>query len=387
MTRQTITTPSGLSGFIEYPDSPCFIFSPQPLRVVLSASPDEIPDDLGIFLVVDGGDGRSIQENREFIYDDVRGELVAEFELSRMMQLCRQYTPEQVLHLASYAAATKSGRATESFFVHVEWESGDNDIELTGIQGAYDPGDHRQGDRQVRLFVNYPQTVQLNGGDPEEGTSTFGTDDFGITAGLDASDIMNEVPLLQALEDEAPTAAAALRTGAPLRGFYHTPYSFIQGATVQTPDEHGGMLLVPDCRAHGLYLRWLSRDGSIGYWLFKVSQRTSSGSDTTAFDRHVFNPSVPEGGVYRSSRQANRALNRTISAGDSGLSSDEMDLLESLASAPVVEVLMENVPGAYVWQQVTIAAATIKQQDDSEGPKLGEAEVVVILPELNTVKN
>lgn len=390
MRIQEFTTAQGLPGEIEYPDAVCFLSSPQPLRIRISASADEIPDNLAVSLTVDGGDGRSMTEEREFSYDALVGELSVEFDTARMMQLCSQHSPEDVLHMVQYRFdhGFKSGNPVESFVVAVAWDGYDAELSVSGIHGAYDPGDQRQGDRQVRLFVNYPQTVQLNGGDPDEvGNDTFYDSPAGYPGNLVLGESFREVPVLAAIADVDADHAAEIRAGAPFHGHYYTPFLYQRGEMIQVPSSSHRLDLIPDTRTRGLYLRWLGRDGAVGYWLFQTSQKTTTGADTTAFDRFVFNPSIPAGGVYKNSRMANRSLVRTVTAGDAGLSAAEMDLLSGLAASPVVEMLVDNTPGSYLWQQVTLSAVTVKQQDDSEGPKLGEVEVVVILPELNTVKH
>ena len=368
-----ITSPlTGAAGTVQLPNLRAFyMFSPFPI-IVKSTELSNV-----VLQVTCTTTGRSHSETR-YLHDGA-----VEFDASRIALLLSQdvdevFTmhPSQDDEACPYSALTltlTSGTTTL-------WSS-----LFFGVYGAMDQLEERGRNERRRLWMNYPQTIQiwrdLSG-------------EFWIESDQDGDRVLNlptlpGVPVVEMIAtrhlSELPKMTAALSDG------------LVQTMTVSTlfggrdalTDERTwyDLTLVPDLspRDSGTFLRWLHRDGSIGYWLFKNGALQTTAAQRSTFTRNLSgNPAEPVKDQYRNSIKADFVEARQMSLGAQCADLAEYEYLCGLATSPVVERLV-TVDGQDRWQRVNIVAASYSRNMKFNTPRTQSFDVTIELPARNTV--
>lgn len=413
---------------ITYPNSIAFMFSRQPISIEAqydaSADIDSITVD-----VLNDLTGDVYSETRALFAGRV------EFDISRILQLMSDDVDSLTRRLRHEAGQTM----TVPFTIHISYNSAvwGSDMllafPLTVMYGALDQGEIYGEHSQRRLWVNFPQTFNL--WKNEEGEVAFVLDDAYIYPDIDNDSVpCHECDLIGTM-----LAAGELDEfmrmlpERPQRNIGLTWLSRIELGAEQS-QELRTVTLVPDYskRDEGTYLRWLNRRGEMSYYLFRNSQMRVSTTVEETFSRYYpGDPATPADGVLYNPLRAQYREAREMVIGAVGVSRDEFEDLCDLASSPIVERLLPNVPeedtavdvvfdggtagtstkvqidseageeaevvagGAapdrlkadeYVWQRVNVVAGTYARNIRRTTPNRQDFEIVIELPERNTIK-
>lgn len=423
--RKTTNTTTGQTLSIEYPNSIAFMYSPQLVRVTGGAQASAKIT----ITVTHRNSGRSHTETRAFYGGAVR------FDISRIMQLLAPDVDELFQRLDNYEIGQS---LTEPFALTVAYENAGRTTQLlnvndiTALYGALDQGEIYGEHTQRRLWRNFPQTFNL--WTDANGETAFVLEGAYVYPDIKGDGPCHECDLIGTLEAIGDSAGLAeILPGRPMRNIGLTWRKRVENGNEIDEEFRTITLIQEDCKpGDGTYLRWLNRRGEVSYWFFKNSQIRVTSAVNNSFERYYENdPSAPVAGSYINSQKADYREAREMVIGAVGLSLDEFEDLCDLATSPLVERLMPNVPeedtevdivydgghartnsgvivesGAnqdtevdggnartgrqtaapYVWQRVNVAAGSYARNIRRNTPSRQELEFVIELPERNTVK-
>ena len=410
---------------IDYPNSVAFMYSRQPVIVTFPGGAAGVTS-VGVKLTCTAT-GRTHTESRAPYSSNI------EFDISRIMQLLAT----DVDHLTARFEDEEGTSLSERFELAVSYTQGQTTTqlltaEIIGMYGALDQGEIYGEHTQRRLWLNFPQTFNL-WRDPE-GSVQFVTDDAYISPNAPQDAPCCECSLMDTLRAvEESGLIDSLKHGAPLRnlGLSWRPRIEEGNETTQTLRT---ITLIPDCarRTDGTYLRWLNRRGEMSYWLFTESKLRVATSVADTFVRYYQgDPTIPERGIFQNPQKASYREAREMVLGAVGLSRDEFDDLCDLATSPLVERLMPGVlpedteldivydggdattqePDTLIesaagldtevdgghagtgkstqtdrWQRVNVVAGTFERDIRRKTPNRQDLEIIIELPERNTIK-
>lgn len=261
-------------------------------------------------------------------------------------------------------------------------------VSLVGLYGAMDALEERFGAQRRRIWVNYPQTLQIwrdiydeirINGDYLEGD--YYPELIDIPSALPMVEM--DVPL-HLNETESQTLRDALKAGNTAE--VTLSCRFGGRDTLQSQDLQY-LTLVPDLtpRGAGTYLRWLHRDGTFGYWCFCNGTVGISAGKYSGFQRRIEgNPSEPVNGAYRNAAKQDFTEGRQLSLGTRCETAEEYEYLCGLATSPVVERLVE-VNRDDRWQRVNVLPGSYSRSLRYNTPNGQLFEITVELPERNTI--
>lgn len=428
MRTDTVTLGSSrIQAQLTYPNSLAFMFSRQP--IIVEAEQDLSGSDKIEVLVEHWESGRTYSEVRTPYQRRV------EFDISRILQLLAPDI-DGVLRRVSH---TSGESISEEYRIIVYYESGSGgktilkEVYITAMYGTLEPGDIYGAHSQRRLWVNFPQTFNLWVDDNNE--LAFILDDVYIYPNTaqtrnacyecDLNETLLSKGYLEEFQRQLP--------GRPQRNIGLTwSYRIERGEEI--PEEMRIITLVPDFskRDEGTYLRWLNRRGEISYYLFKNSQLRVTTAAAETFSRYYEgDPNTPKDGGYNNPLKANLKEGREMVIGAVGVSLDEFEDLCDLATSPVVERLMPRVSeentavdivydgghagtstkvevdseagesyaidagsaapdklndGDYLWQRINVVAGTFNRNIRKTTPNGQDFEIIIELPERNTIK-
>lgn len=418
------TGPSQLDMVIGYPNSVAFMYSPQIVRV---ECPHEDPGSLSVAVgLTHVASGRSYRETRRLYKGSVT------FDISRIMQLLAPDVDELFRKLDH----TDGVSLSERFELSVEYDDDDwhwlfENEPIDVMYGALDQGEIYGEHNQRRLYVNFPQTFNL--WQTEAGEVAFILDDAYIYPDVQGDGSCHECDLVNAMLTLGELEEfKKMLPGRPQHNVGLTWRTRIERGT-ETSEDFRTVTLVPDFSQpnEGTYLRWLNRRGEVSYGLFKNSQLRVTTSAANTFSRYYgVDPSEPVAGAYINTQKTDYNEVRDMIIGAVGISYDEYQDMCDLATSPLVERLMPDVPeedqknlaifdggkagstsgitvqseggtaaieagGAtlnrlepeqYVWQRVNVLAGTFERNIRRNTPNRQDLEIIIRLPERNTIK-
>lgn len=361
---------------IDYPNSVAFMYSRQPVIVTLpngGAGVTSVGVKLSCPLT-----GRTHTESRAPYSSSI------EFDISRIMQLLAT----DVDHITKRFEDEEGTSLSERFELAVSYTQGQATTqlltaEIIGMYGALDQGEIYGEHTQRRLWLNFPQTFNLwTDEDDSQGFTLFG---IYILANARPIAPCNEHDLMQVLRDRGRTdLIEKLQPGAPFE-LGRSWRSVIENGS-ETPEVYRTIRVIPDCSPDGTYLRWLNRRGEMSYWLFTESKLRVTASVADTFVRYYQgDPTIPERGIFQNPQKASYREAREMVLGAVGLSRDEYDDLCDLATSPVVERLMPGTDPT-TWQRVNVVAGTFERDIRRKTPNRQDLEIIIELPERNTIK-
>ncbi len=425
-TTKTLTTPVLRTFTIEYPNSVAFMYSPQIIKVQLAAL--SVGGSVEV-LVTHTPSGRNYAERRRLYATYVT------FDISRIMQLL---APD-VDTLFQRLDYEKGKSLTEAFSLGISYLSEGSsapvsilDTTMTGMYGTLDQGEIYGEHTQRRLWYNFPQTFNL-------WTEKNGEVAFVLSDAFIHPEVAGDGPCAEC--DLVGTMLASEDTS-DLSKFFPGHYMHDIGLTwlnrveggVEIPDEYRLLTVIPDPArpGDGTYLRWLNRRGEVSYWLFKNSQiRVNTSIDKSFTKYYEGDITLLQSNTYLNTQKADYREARELVLGAVGLSRDEYDDLCDLATSPLVERLLPNVPEddtevdvvydggsasvqtsvvvesgedqgsvaeggnaitgrlakpPYIWQRVNVAAGSFARGILRGTPSRQDLEFIVELPERNTIK-
>ena len=379
-------------GFVHYIDSPVFIYSPAPVIVEMPDAPEGYPYTLTL---TNQNTGQSYSEKR-LIHNGV-----AHFEISRILQHLMSVEVTDVFnvsrdklgaHDSFHMAVTEvEDRTTYEFYFHAIYGALD---QLEGFSDIHTPEDATPR----RLWVNYPQTVRLQ----RAGNDAFYlqlADGYKVyPSGVSEDYVYYEVDLMRTLgipSNEAPDVWRGFHEGRTqtigLSSYHYV--SRVDGSRY-VRDVPTYVRFIPDLSpvGCGTYLRWLHRDGSFGYWLFKNGDLAVSSNADAKFTRTILdNPaeSSVEDAPYIFDRNPSRgdfSEARTLSLGTYVNNQEEFDYLCGLATSPVVDRYVVDDYGTAAWQRVNILPGSYFRSRRFDTPSRRAFEISIELPQRNTIK-
>lgn len=369
------------------------IYSRQPVAVALYASETSATECR--LTATNIATGASISEERT-AYRATPGAGVAEceFEISRMLQIVCPVDDllQRVAYDGTPVSLADAVRLTLELKVGGSWQN-TTSAQVECRHAAVDWGEAIGGAMERRrLWMNFPQTISA-------GRDSSSEDAIPVT-GLDAvydaypdeqslTDGGYELDAWALFHDQGDSICARLEAGLPATmgaGCYGA-ISQGQGETTYTEKEYA---LVPCLQeqGRGVYLRWLHRDGSVGYWLFQRSKHSVTTTASQAFERSLEGvPAAPVGGVIRNPAAQSFALSESYTIGATELTDGEYAYLLGLASSPLVEMLQGGTRENPVWVRVNLSPATYTREiPRSELPRLREIEMVIVPPARNAAR-
>lgn len=323
MRTQQITTPQ--TGSVQYPNAIAFMYSRQP--VIVQCGTADYTTTVKVTCETNGG--ASYTETRRMLNGR------AEFDISRIMQTLARDV-DGVLQRVDY----ESGSSLAEVFSLEVSISGKTAMSLqSGIQalyGALDAGEVYGQPTTRRLFLNYPQTINVW----KDAFGSFQTQFAGVTRSPSysaGSALCREVCPQEFLSSSQITA---LRNGFALSGWTSWLYRLQEG--VQSTQQTRETVLKPDNspRGCGVFLRWLNRRGEVSYWRFDKTQIETAGAVAESFRRYYEgDPAAPVDKVFQNEDKRSYEENRRMGITTTGLSEEEFDDLCTLLTSPVVEML------------------------------------------------
>ncbi|MBQ2015379.1 MAG: hypothetical protein II207_00075 [Clostridia bacterium] len=136
------------------------------------------------------------------------------------------------------------------------------------------------------------------------------------------------------------------------------------------------------------YLRWLQRDGSVGYWLFHSGELQVAAAQGSTFQRFFNNPNAPSSSApefANNSRQADFTESRTLNLGTTANNLDEFEYLAGLMTSPVVDRYIK-VGDSYGWQRVNVMPSSQAYSRKRDTPRVRQIELTIQLPDRDTIK-
>lgn len=377
------------------PSSPLwFIYSPQ--LVIVEIDDGETEDIPVSFTVTSNETGASYTETRD-IHNGT-----ASIDVSRIMQILAKDV-ETVFDRPDVDAVDTSFY----YEIVVSYEDAGVQYEMArfseqeGVYGALDAGESYGNTVHRRLWVNFPQTFGIR----RDGTDLKVIRPIVATPSVNRTDragyALNYMKLVTDRYQED--------TVEDITRYIETDRIFTSWDTVVQPGSASTttyrMIEVrPDYSKpdDGIYLRWLDRSGEACSWLFRKSKLSTKTTLRDSFSKYYSrDPAAPT----RYGRQVNPlraeyAEARELTVGDDCVSSEEFDALVSLATSPLVEMLVsgsaapEGAPALlkdrlyppYVWQRVNIVPGTFARSDRRDTPKLHSIEFVIELPQRHTAR-
>lgn len=410
--------------YIQYPNSIAFMYSRQPVIISLSGEASDVTS-VDVKLTC-AATGRTHTESRASYSSRI------EFDISRILQLLAT----DVDNLSKRISYRTGQSLAESFSLEITCTDEYGQIPLvttsiTGMYGALDQGEIYGEHTQRRLWVNFPQTFNL--WRDEDGIVQFVTDNAYIIPTVSDGPCY-ECDFLKTLNAVGKhDLINSLKNGVTLEDLGLSLLFRIENGN-EVPEELRMITLVPDCsrRTDGTYLRWLNRRGEMSYWLFTNSKLRVTTSVADTFVRYYQgDPTIPEASIYRNPQKASYREGREMVLGAVGLSRDEFDDLCDLATSPLVERLMPQVSSedtevdlvyeggdagselvgtliesaaeydpdieggdastgltaqADKWQRVNVVAGTFERGIRRMTPSRQDLEIIIELPERNTIK-
>lgn len=323
---RTISFTSPYTGTVSYPNSIAFMYSRQP---VIVEGPAGYSSEVKVIVTCDTNTSRSHTETRRMF------EGRAEFDISRIMQTLARDV-DGVLQRVDY----ERGESLAEVFSLKVTVGGSSVLDLSGgihgMYGALDAAEVYGGRTTRRLFMYYPQTVNV-------WKDLYGS--LGMTlngVSLSPSYATGSSRCREVCPQAAMGSAlkSRLESGLPVSGSTTWLYRIQEGVESQQTTRE--ITFVPDVRVRGrgVYLRWLNRRGEVSYWLFDRRQLETAAAVSEEFRRHYEgDPAAPVDAVFRNEQKRNYQEQRRLGISASELSEEEFDELCTLLTSPVVEML------------------------------------------------
>lgn len=372
-----------------------FIYSPQIVSVTITEHTGSLEGLPVSFTITNSpnGTGRSYTETRNIHNNTV------ELDIARILQLLsadvegffdRSATEQATSKPLHYGLSIsyRDGYSTTRILAMRSGESGS----LEGVYGALDPGETYGDEIHRRLWVNFPQTFHARR----------------VPSGA----LLYVSPFLNV--ETTPEQTGAECQYLDIVAKHEDVSSFVNVRNItttwdrvmrdgKTEEVYARAIRVsPDFSkpGSGVYLRWIDRHGETMSWLFCRSKQSVKTVLRENFTTHYSGDPLSPGryGRLRNPMKAEYSEARELTMGCGDLSAEEFDAVCSLATSPVVEMLVSGSPAPadvdpllkdrlfppYVWQRVNIAPGTFARGNQRTTPNTYSIEFIVELPERHT---
>ena len=375
------------NGTVEYIGRLAFMYSCVPILVRLPKLSGRVS------LIVENEEGLRFEEARS-LYDGT-----ASFDISKiMLHLAPDVSGllnEQRAGVGAYSVFSVS----LSYFGTELWST-----VMVGIYGALNANESYRFNPQGkaapasrRLWVNFPQTLNLQR-DNSDTFRFYTEDEASIYPGrLDTDNFSYEVDLMHTLSLVSNNSADALLRslkGGAAQTVGLSNFLCVKAQAEEATDTIYWLRIQPDLTprdAQGVtFLRWLQRDGSIGYWLCKNGELQTSSEVSSSFRRFYDNPNAPSYwdnflNFDRNPQQTDYSEARTLSLSAEIYSYEDYEYLCGLFTSPVVDrfVIKE---GQEAWERVNILPSSQGVSIRRGTPYVKQLEIAIQLPKRDTIK-
>lgn len=380
-----------VTGTVKYISPVAFMYSRVPLLLRFLRPVGKVT-----VTVTNDATGESFQETRS-TYNNK-----ASFDLSRiMLYLAPDATSLLSESRAGLAAYTKFNVALAVGTTEV-WS-----MTFKGIYGALNANESYRfnseglgGSVNRRLWVNFPQTFQVQRDENNEfyyqtqaGAKIYpemlSSDNFAYEDYL-----VHTLSTLSEYDPDANSLLLQLKAGNAQTIGLSTDRAINAQAEAVDSKAPFWLRLHPDLTrrdAPGVtYLRWLQRDGSIGYWLFRSGEQQTAVKESASFRRYSDNPNVPsywddflhfDGNPLHADYTETRTLNLSAEI----YNRDEYEYLCGLLTSPVVDRLVDS-EGHDGWERVNIIPSSQGLSLRRDTPFRRTIELAIQLPQRDTIK-
>ena len=392
MTTETLTDNTGRPiGSVRYISPRAFMYSRVPILLSFLRPVGRVT-----VTVTNNDTGESFQETRT-TYNDRTS-----FDLSKIMQyLAPDATSLLRESRAGLAAYTEFNVALTVGTTEV-WS-----LPFVGIYGALNANEpyryNSEGQRgpvNRRLWVNFPQTFQVQHDEKSEfyyqteaGSKIYperlNSDNFAYEDYL-----VHTLGVLSDYDIDANSLLLQLKAGNAQTVGLSTDRAINAQAEEVDSNAPFWLRLHPDLTrrdATGVtYLRWLQRDGSIGYWLFRSGELQTTSAEAVSFQRYNENPNVSsywddflhfDGNPLHADYSETRVLN----LGAEIRNRDEFEYLCGLLTSPVVDRLVDSETHEG-WERVNIMPSSQSLSLRRSTPFSRTLELAIQLPRRDTIK-
>lgn len=381
-----------IPGTVTYISPVAFMYSQVPLTVRMPRGASSVRIEVEC---QDTGEG----------FEEIRAlyNTVARFDLSKIMQ----YLAPDVTSLLSEQRNGLGAYAEFTITLYINstevWSSG----RWTGIYGALNANESYRfnsegldGSVNRRLWVNFPQTFQVQRDENNEfyyqtqaGVKIYpemlSSDNFAYEDYL-----VHTLSTLSEYDPDANSLLLQLKAGNAQTIGLSTDRAINAQAEAVDSKAPFWLRLHPDLTrrdAPGVtYLRWLQRDGSIGYWLFRSGEQQTAVKESASFRRYSDNPNVPsywddflhfDGNPLHADYTETRTLNLSAEI----YNRDEYEYLCGLLTSPVVDRLVDS-EGHDGWERVNIIPSSQGLSLRRDTPFRRTIELAIQLPQRDTIK-
>lgn len=356
------------------------MYSPQIVRLYYDRNCD-------IQLTVNNSNLGVLMEERRTPVKSSANIYFTEFEISRMLQICSDL--DAVLGRINYDGGAVSTSERISLALY-EGDSGE-EIVKTSVEVLYaacDAMERISNDREsVRLFLNYPQTINVGVNADSNIVVNGGSDNWEIpTTGQKKAGY--ELDWYAFMTEKGDEEVDDVNNGISA-GDWCTYPVHIEGTNGELRYEEGKTyIFIPDKAEKGVYLRWLNRNGSVGYWLFKKSKKVFGAESANSFNSNLGGmDATPMNGVYKNKAKGDFSIGEALTLGTKGVTDEEYDFLCGLVCSPVVDMLVGGSRSDPEWMRVNVASGSYTREYPMSGlGRLRDFELIVTLPEKNTIK-
>lgn len=371
---------------VHYIESPVFMYSPAPIIIEAPDAPDGY---LIALTVTNAATGNQYSETRAMH----RGK--AYFEISSILQHTKTW---DISEFNPGNTCTCDEFSVKVIDVADEIHGGYVYLNFWAVYGALDQTERYFDNREKtpahrRLWMNYPQTCSFQRDERDEYFLAISGETLYFPHSGDLPPVVEKDPLwvLRYFEDRGSTYASevlrALKNGQPqMVGV--SAYNRVDSEGNHYTYSHPHYIrFVPDFAPgdRGTFLRWLQRDGSVGYWWFENGDQTASVSEDINFQRVILgNPSELTKGVYPNAHNSDYSEKVSLILSTYVNNAEEFDYLLGLVTSPVVERLAD--PGNELWQRVNIVPGSYARSRKRSTPHRSSFEIAITLPQRNTIK-
>ena len=391
MIKETLTESGRTIGTLSYISSLAFMYSRVPLLLSFLRPTGRVT-----VTVTNQDTGESFQETRS-TYNNK-----ASFDLSRIMLYLAPDATSLLSESRAGLAACTAFSVSLSIGSVEAWS-----LPFVGIYGALNANEFYRynseglrGPVNRRLWVNFPQTFQIQNDENDEFYYQTEAGPKIYPERLNSDNFAYEDYLVQSLsalsDDDIDANSLLLQLKA---GKYQTVGLSTDRAINAQAEVVGGnapfwLRLHPDLTRRDAtdvtYLRWLQRDGSIGYWLFRSGELQTTSEEAASFQRYNENPNVSsywDDFLHFDGNQlhADYAETRTLYLSAEIRNRDEFEYLCGLLTSPVVDRLVDSETHEG-WERVNIMPSSQCLSLRRDTPFSRTLELAIQLPRRDTIK-
>lgn len=335
--------------------------------------------------------GRSVTEERS-PKDSIFDKYESRYDISRMAQLCCD--ADSLLGSVRYDG-TPTPTAVRLAIVCSEWDGAQwlplntTPIYVQAMYAACDAMEKIDNSPvRRRIWVNYPSTVQC----------TAVGNAIEVAAGSDiyvpvtqANSATYELDWLEVLKSNSDSEYPEVMGGKAVTDSISYQVKIEEGqGEIDSTVQGKGYTFVPDTTpfGRGVYLRWLNRDGSVGYWLFTKSKEVVASTVDKSYSEFIEGvEAAPEGGILKNHARVDYDMSESWTIGTKWVEEPEYERLKGLTVSPIVEMLVGGTKESPIWQRVVVAAGSYTREMARSGlRRMRDFELVITLPEKNTIK-